>query len=377
MTAANPTISVARVSVLLATLAVFLSLWLTIAVHPWNSPVRRPRGDPCKPRRPADCHGHAERPADGHGHAHRPADRTAAGHDHEDLLMQRYCFQAMGTTVDCLLEADTSAESSAALWAVEAEFRRLEALLSRFLPDSELSALNRDGSLYCGPDLVRVTLLALEARAATGGRFDPTMHDALVAAGYDRSFAEIDRESDAVVVSGGRCGGRVAVDPQSGLIELEHGVHLDLGGIAKGDAVDRTCDLLGAVGPCLVNAGGDLAVRGRPASGSWPIGLETSSDALTLALTDGALATSGRDRRRWKRAGVELHHLIDPSTGLPSTSDLVHVTAIGSTAVEAEIRAKSLFLAGTEAAIAEADALGIPAVLVTEDGRSILAGGLV
>ena len=74
---------------------------------------------------------------------------------------------------------------------------------------------------------------------------------------------------------------------------------------------------------------------------------------------------------------MEFHHLIDPFTGLPSTSDLVHVTAVGSTAVEAEVSAKSLFLAGTAAAIVEADALGIPAVLVTEDGRSILAGGLV
>ena len=64
--------------------------------------------------------------------------------------MQRHCFEAMGTTVDCLLEAETSTESSGALWAVEAEFRRLERLLSRFLPDSELSALNRDGSLHCG-----------------------------------------------------------------------------------------------------------------------------------------------------------------------------------------------------------------------------------
>ena len=290
--------------------------------------------------------------------------------------MQRYCFEAMGTTVDCLLEAETSAESAAALWAAEAEFHRLEALLSRFLPDSELSALNRTGALHCGRDLVRVTLLALEARESSSGRFDPTAHDALVSAGYDRTFDEVERHSDKPVLAGARCSGRVSVDETSGLIELEPGICLDLGGIAKGDAVDRACDLLAPAGPCLVNAGGDLAVRGIPSAGAWHVGLETPNGELTLALTAGAMATSGRDRRRWSRAGTELHHLIDPRTGRPSDSDLVRVTAVGETAVTAEVLAKRLFLAGADAATAEAETEGIPAVLVTTNGRTILTGGL-
>jgi len=88
------------------------------------------------------------------------------------------------------------------------------------------------------------------------------------------------------------------------------------------------------------------------------------------------LATSGRDRRRWRRGGRELHHLIDPRTGEPAESDLVRVTVVSGDAVEAEVAAKALFLAGAEDAAAEADAESIPAVLVTEDGRTVLAGGL-
>jgi thiamine biosynthesis lipoprotein len=288
--------------------------------------------------------------------------------------MQRHVFDAMGTTVDCLLEAEPGADSAAAFAATEAEFHRLEALLSRFRPDSELSALNRTGCLVAGPDLVRVTALALAARERTGGRFDPTVHDAVVAAGYDRSFDEVDPETPQAPPDGGTCGGDVRVDPEAGSIELGPGVRLDLGGIAKGDAVDRACEILGAVGPCLVNAGGDLAVRGTPGAGVWHVGLDTPGGPLTLGLAHGGLATSGRDRRRWRRGGTELHHLIDPATGRPATRGPLRVTVVAESAAEAEVLAKAVFLAG-EAAAAEADSIGIPSVIVEHD-RTIFAGGL-
>lgn len=289
--------------------------------------------------------------------------------------MQRHAFNAMGTEVELLLAAEPGLVSAAAFRAAAAEFRRLEGLLSRFRPRSELSILNRKGSLLAGPDLVRVTGLALAARERTGGRFDPTVHDALVAAGYDRTFEDLVPVHGSAP-RGSRCGGRVSVDPDTGRVEIEPGFRLDLGGIAKGDAVDRVCDLLSAAGPCLVNGGGDIAVRGTPTGGVWPIAVETARGALTLGLASGALATSGRDRRRWTRAGEERHHLIDPATGSPSSSDLLRVTVAAPTAVEAELLATSLFLAGERAALAEADAAGIQAVLVTADGRTVRAGGL-
>jgi thiamine biosynthesis lipoprotein len=98
---------------------------------------------------------------------------------------------------------------------------------------------------------------------------------------------------------------------------------------------------------------------------------------MTLELSEGALATSGRDRRRWAAADGERHHLIDPATGLPAEGDLLRVTAVAATAMEAEVLAKALFLAGdADKAAAKADELEIPAVLVTRDGRTVLAGGL-
>ena len=260
---------------------------------------------------------------------------------------------------------------------MEDEFHRLDGLLSRFKPDSELSRLNERGSLVVGPDLLRATELGLQARERTGGRVDPTVHDAVVAAGYDRTFEELPPDRpDGQLQTLVRCGGGVRVDRRLGLVELEPDVRLDFGGIAKGDAVDRACDILAQTGPCFVSGGGDLAVRGVPEAGFWPVDVETTDGTVHFELTAGAVATSGRDFTRWRRAGREFHHLIDPSTGLPAETGLLRVTVVAGSAVEGEIMAKALFLAGVDEAVREADELGVPAVLVTEDGRTLWAGGL-
>jgi thiamine biosynthesis lipoprotein len=273
--------------------------------------------------------------------------------------MLRRAFPAMGTQVELLLDVHPSAESELAFARAEREFERLEAHFSRFRPDSELSALNRAGAIDAGDDLLAVTRLAVEARERTGGRFDPTVHDALVSAGYDRTFAEVRADGPAGLPR--RCGGEVRIDGHR--IEVEPGFRLDLGGIAKGYAVERAAATLRSAGPALVNAGGDIAAHGR----LWPVGVETGDGQITLGLEDCALATSGRDRRRWRRNGTEAHHLIDPETGSPAKSEYLRVTVTAPTAVEAEVLAKAVFL-GAEP--------GCPAVLVTADGRTLLTGGL-
>jgi FAD:protein FMN transferase len=286
--------------------------------------------------------------------------------------MLRHGFRAMGTQIELLLDA----RSAGGLFeAGEREFHRLEAVLSRFRPDSELSRLNGERALHVGPELAELVPLALAARWSTGGRFDPTVHDALVAAGYDRTFELVAAGrggSGSATVAPPRCGGRVEVDGT--LVALEEGFSLDLGGIAKGWAADRVLAMLSSAGPALVDAGGDVVGGGR----AWPVGVETSWGTITLELQDGALATSGRDRRVWRRNGRgDAHHVIDPATGEPAEGDLLTVTAAARTATEAEVRAKSLFLSGSAAdAAAEADEEGQPAVLVTRDGRTVICGGL-
>jgi thiamine biosynthesis lipoprotein len=285
-------------------------------------------------------------------------------------------FEAVGTTCELFVDCEESAPARLALLAAHGEVLRLESLLSRFRPDSELSRLNREGRLQVGPELLELVQLALAARDRTGGRFDPTVLPALVAAGYDRSFDAIAADGDAVHTTPARCGGVVRIDAGTATIELDPGVELDVGGIAKGWIADRLCRRLDAYGPALVSLGGDLAMSRPPASGAWPVGIDAPGGRFTVALERGGLATSGRDRRRWLRAGEERHHAIDPATGRPSATDLVRVTAIAGSGVEAEVCATALLLAGETSAHDQADRLGIACVLVTSDDRAVLAGGL-
>jgi thiamine biosynthesis lipoprotein len=283
--------------------------------------------------------------------------------------MLRHAFVAMGTEVELLLDA----EDTAALTGAEEEFRRLEALLSRFRPDSELSRLNEAGELDVGPELLELAERAVDARTRTGGRFDPTVHDAVVAAGYDRSFELVVRDGPGDESEPPRTGGRVEVDRTSGRVMLEPGYKLDLGAIAKGWAADRVAARLGETGSALVNAGGDVATAGPH---EWPIAVETANRSITLGLAEGGLATTGRDRRNWTREGRPQHHIVDPTTGRPAQTQLLTVTVAAESATEAEVLATSLFLAGSsERALDEADAAGIVAVLVRE-GDVQLTGAL-
>jgi thiamine biosynthesis lipoprotein len=276
--------------------------------------------------------------------------------------MQSRTFTAMGTTIELHVEGGTARAFDAA----EVEFERLEQVMSRFRPDSELSRLNEAGTLEVSADLADVVELSLAARERTGGRFDPTVHDAVVASGYDRTFDELppDRDGGARAAA---CGGDVVVEGRR--VSIEHGYRLDLGGIGKGFAAERVAELLSPAGPCLVSAGGDVAVRGVPTEGSRAVAVE---DGPTLGLERGGLATSGSTGRRWRVGGETRHHLIDPRTGEGARTDLVRVTVVGSDAVDAEALATALFLDGSAAALA-AD---VPAVLLTADGRLLTTGGI-
>lgn len=289
--------------------------------------------------------------------------------------MVRERFRAMGTTIELLLDAPDAPEARAAIGRARAEFARLEGLLSRFLPGSELSALNRVRRMRVGADLLRVLDAALGLRRRTGGRFDPTVGRAVRDCGYDRSFESVAAADPRPAPPPAPAAGVVVLDRASAWVMLGPGVDLDLGAIAKGDAADRACALLSAAGPCLVNAGGDVAVSGERPSGGWPVALDGPS-GLVLDLGRGALATSGTDRRRWTRAGRGMHHAVHPATGLPAATDLVRATAVAATCAEADALATALLVAGAEEGRRLADAWGVPAALAGADGTLTLAGGL-
>ncbi len=289
--------------------------------------------------------------------------------------LARHAFRAMGTEVLVLLDAPDDGATQDALRRAEADVRRIEGLASRFDPASELSALNAAGEAEVSTDLLRLITLALEMRDTTGGRFDPTVHEAVVSAGYDRSLDQLplDAGQPGPAMPGG---GGVHIDLRTGRVTLAEGTCLDLGGIAKGWTADRIADELGVHGPCMVSLGGDIAVRGLLHGEPWPVEVLHADAARTVGLRRGGMATSGTDRRRWRRGGLPMHHVIDPHTGRPSDTDLTRVTVVADDAAAAEAWATALLVSGSERASRDAVTRGLAAVLVGIDGNVITTGSL-
>jgi thiamine biosynthesis lipoprotein len=127
----------------------------------------------------------------------------------------------------------------------------------------------------------------------------------------------------------------------------------------------------------LVNCGGDIAVRGPAPLGGWPVRIAVDIDSnewQDVVVFDGGLATSGTTSRRWRRGGVELHHIIDPSTGLPAQTPWAMVSVAAATCVEANAAATAALIMGDRAP-AWLDDLELPARLVDMRGGVRFAGG--
>jgi thiamine biosynthesis lipoprotein len=265
-----------------------------------------------------------------------------------------------------------------ALETARARIEQLERLWSRFLPDSEVSDLNRHpGEAREVSDETRLLIAkAVEAWAASGGAFDPTVLGSLVAAGYDRSFELIDDETSSPAVdlpTSLALVGCTDIELDGTSVKLPAGTGFDPGGIGKGLAADLVVEelrALGAAGAC-VNLGGDLRVSGEgPHGGPWIIDIEAPGREVRLArvsLTEGAVATSTTLRRRWGPGG-ERHHLIDVTTGEPSATDLELATVVAGAAWLAEVHAKTVLLRGAPHQFDLVDGTGPEALSVDRHG---------
>jgi thiamine biosynthesis lipoprotein len=233
----------------------------------------------------------------------------------------------------------------------------LEQRWSRFLPDSDVTRLNNAAGLPVEVDDDTLTLFdtMIDAWHLTGGRYDPTVLPALVAAGYGVSIEDRDRVT--ILPSGDlRVGGvaGVAIDHDRRTITMPAGVVVDAGGIGKGLAADLAVARLldaGADG-ALVSIGGDMAMAGTPPSADgWLIDVEHADRAhgglCTLAVSGGGVATSSTRSRTWDLDGHPRHHLIDSGSAAQSTTDLAAVTVIARSGWLAEAHATAALLSGT------------------------------
>ncbi len=255
----------------------------------------------------------------------------------------------------------------------------LEARWSRFRPDSEISRLNTAAGAPCRVSESTRTLvaLAIEAWRVTGGLVDAGVLAAMTDAGYDRSFDELERAAAPVSRRRARWTPPPAltdIEIDGDVVRLPAGLTIDPGGIGKGFAADLvTEELMGAgADGVLVNLGGDLRVRGIGPDGTgWTVDLDherLDGPLARIGLADGAVATSTTLRRRWIGPDGPAHHLIDPRTGRPSTSDIDHAVAIAGHGWMAEIMAKAVLLRGRPHQFDIVGGTGAEALSVGVDG---------
>ena len=302
--------------------------------------------------------------------------------------LERQEFRAMSTACAVAVYASASERSHAlcALAAARAEVAECERVLTRFDLRSDLSRLNRAAGRWVDVDTRVLAALeaSLRARRQTHGRFDPTILPALVAAGYDRTFDELEPRP-ATSIDGWRGGARVDVDADQGRARVAAGAAVDLGGIGKGFSAERALramrwawpDLTGG----LVDLGGDIALYGVPAGAvAWHVAVADprvpGNTLTTLRLHGAGVATSGRDRRRFGPENA-LHHLIDPATGAPADSGPLAVTVIAANATEAEVHATALAITPLEDARAHVEAQpAVSALYVPNEGPPVQLGSL-
>lgn len=250
---------------------------------------------------------------------------------------------------------------------------RFEGRYSRFKENNLLWHWNHSQSMKIDGEFFELLAAAQYFYRQTGGLFDPSILPVLDKEGYTgASYRPPTLHTPAFST--------LRLDRATRSTEKPNALFLDLGGIGKGYIVDQEVARLNQhFDNFLIDAGGDIYARGgnqKEGYPYWAVAVEHplpdhESSALLL-LRDMAVATSGRNRRHWKKNGEDKHHLIDPLTEKSAAGDYLSVTVVAGSTVAADVLAKWLFIAGREQAPLLAERFHIPAIFVADDGTVTL-----
>lgn len=245
-----------------------------------------------------------------------------------------------------------------ALRAVEKEAQRLESLLSRFLPDSDISRVNRAAGIKrekISSETFCVLSSANDFSLISGGLFDITISPLVNLWDYKHAFAaptydKIEQVLKLVNYSD------LQLDAVLGTAALKKsGQSVDLGGIGKGYASDCFMEVFKRFGvsSAFSNIGGNVSTLGSKPDGSpWRVGIRHPRQNGLLGVvevTARAVVTSGDYERYFiDREGRRFHHILNPLTGYPAESGLVSVTVVADSAMTADALSTALFIGGLE-----------------------------
>ncbi len=289
--------------------------------------------------------------------------------------------------MDTYVTVTAAADRERQVDALLTELRRLGEIFDRYRPDSCVSRVNAAAGSWVDvdPELVTLLLLLESWSGPTGGLFEPTVGPLVDAWGFGSAAgpgvpttAELRAALDLVDHSG------LEVDADAGRVRLTGpGMSLDLGGVAKGYAMDLAAAAARELGlnAVLLEVGGDILGLGeRPGGGYWRIGVQDprQPDRLTgvLRLVDRAVATSGDYQRYFEADGVRYHHILDPRTGYPGTGT-TSVSVVAPSVSEADLLSTAVFLMDPAAGLELVESLaGFECIIVLPGGDVVVSSGL-
>lgn len=291
----------------------------------------------------------------------------------------------MGTAIHVELWSEDAAAAADAIDAVMAEMHRIDALMSPYKESSELSRVNREAARQA----VRVCaeLFDLLERSITfselsGGAFDITYASVGHLYDYRRRIRPTDAQLAAAREAIGY--GHLQLDRRAGTVRfLREGVRIDLGGFAKGYAVENGAAILARRGVrhAAVSAGGDSRMLGDRRGRPWTVGIRDprrpGEVAALLPLEDVAVSTSGDYERYFDDGDERCHHLLDPRTG--RSPQAVHsVTVVAPDGLTSEALSKTVFVLGVEPGLRIVESIpDVDAVVVDAAGGLHFSAGLV
>ncbi|MFC1682860.1 FAD:protein FMN transferase [Candidatus Zixiibacteriota bacterium] len=264
----------------------------------------------------------------------------------------------MDTVVTLRIYQGDAEQIDQAVETAFAEIKRLESLLSRWLPDSEISRINAQAGhsrVSVSPETWQAIRSTQRISRLTEGGFDLTI--GAVTQLWDFQSEETRVPEAAALERQLQLMGahQVRLDSSGMRVGLrDRGAAIDLGGAAKGYAVDRAIEVLREWGVkrAVVDAGGDIGLLGKkPRGETWKIGIRHPKDPKAtlevIEVDSGAVATSGNYERFFLQDGVRYHHILDPLTGMPA-NQVVSVTILADMAIEADILSTAVFVLGPQ-----------------------------
>ncbi len=301
------------------------------------------------------------------------------GLDPEQRVFRETRF-LLGTTVEITIRGEEEVWARKATEQAFREIEKIHNLMNPFQEDSEISRLNREGAqrpIEVGPDTFRVIRKSLRLSELSHGAFDITVAPLLQLWDSVRKRKQLPGQEELQEILVLVNYQNILIDEEKKTVKFrEKGMSLNLGGIAKGYAVDKAVEKLRYWGieRAIINAGGDLYLLGRPPERDfWVIGLKhprrRGAILGTVKARDEAIVTSGDYEDYFILDGQRFSHLLDPRRGKP-VEGMLSVTILAENTLKADGLSTAIFVLGPKKGLELANRLiGIEAIIVSEDAQ--------